>query len=536
MPELPLREGAYLEHKQDLGCHKESRKMYTVWAAGNIEGCWVPSVHTNCNHNETHALLKRSLAPTPCADKTERIPVLKWFRKLRYVAKRFGGERWSHLETAQSYTGLLRRRYLEAERSLREDGPITRSDSKLAAFLKAEKFGAAKYGKPRMIFPRSPRYNLQLASWLKPFEHWLWGYLTAKRFFGGSNTRIVAKGLNMTQRANLIVRKFKSFADCVVFEVDGAAFEAHVDVWQLKKEHEVYLAAYGSDPELAATLARQLVNEGTTPGGVKFSRAGGRASGDFNTGMGNTLIMSAVVVAVLKHLNVPFDVLVDGDNALVFMPQSVSARVVECFAPLALRISGHEMVLENPVNHIEGIRFGQSAPVQVQKDKWTMVRDWRKVVSQMTSNHANLVQPKFCLPYLRGVGFCELSLHKGVPVSQNLARRLVHVTEGAKAVGAHFYREYEAMGVGIGSAYEARFSEPSSVARQSFYLAFGLDPEEQIEVERRLDNAVINVERWDPEDSPWKFGSYACARPGLAEGWFDEPDRGGPLPGVGLGT
>lgn len=493
--------------------------MYSVCTVGHLpeaEGTWVPSVHMNCNHNEVAALLKRSLAPTPCAGVVERLPVLRWFRRLRMVARAYSGERWSHLEVAQSYTGLLRRRYLVAEESLRVEGPITSSDAKLGAFLKAEKFGR-KYGKPRMIFPRSPRYNLSIASYLKPFEHWLWGYLTGRRLFQGPNTRVVAKGLNGRQRANLIVKKFKSFDSCVVFEVDGSAFEAHVDVWQLEQEHAVYLAAYSGEPELARLLARQLVNEGVTQGGVKFSRSGGRASGDFNTGMGNTLIMTVVVVAVLKHLKVPFDLLVDGDNALVFMPARVSDLVVRCFAPLALEFSGHEMVLEHPVTCVERIRFGQCAPVEIAEGSWTMVRDWRKVISQMTSSHAHLEQPRFVKPYLRGVAFCEQSLHAGVPVAQALARRLLELTEGERAVQEDMYRDYQALGLDIAVARNSRFVEPTNLARESFRRAFGLTPEEQLGLEKGLGELVIDITCWQPEDSPWSFDDLLLSRPGLVD-------------------
>jgi hypothetical protein len=496
--------------------------MYTACNIGSlIEGCWAPSVHANCNHNEIFALLKRSLAPTPWADPLQRKPVLAVFRRLRSIVRRWGGSRWSHLETAQSYTGALRRRYIDAETSLRDD-PLADKDSKLGAFLKAEKFGYGKYGKPRMIFPRSPRYNLALASFLKPFEHWLWGYLTARRLFGGSNTRVVAKGLNGVERAGLIRRKFKSFANCVCFEVDGQAFEAHVDVWQLQQEHAVYLAAHSGDRELASLLVRQLVNEGTTPGGVKFSRSGGRASGDFNTGMGNTLIMLAVVVAVLRHINVKFDTLADGDNALVFLERGDADRVVSCFHTLALQISGHEMVLERPVSVLEGIRFGQCAPVELSQGKWQMVRDWRKVISQMTSSHAHLQQPAFIAPYLRGVAQCELSLNSGVPVIQNLARRLVVVTEGAKAVQDHMYRDYEVLGVRVSSRHLAKFVEPTAVARASFCRAFGVEPDAQIEMERDLDLVDLNVCEWEIEDSPWASAQLLDSRPGLVDKFYSE--------------
>jgi len=491
--------------------------MYTACNMGDIiEGCWAPSVHANCNHNEIAALLKRSLAPTPTADPGSRLPVLRVFKRLGVLARRWGGQRWSYLETAQSYSGLLRRRYIEAETSLAEE-PIQVRDSILGAFLKAEKFGYGKYGKPRMIFPRSPRYNLALASFLKPFEHWLWGYLTGKRLFNGSNTRVVAKGLNGARRANLIVKKFKSFDDCVVFEVDGSAFEAHVDVWQLQQEHSVYLAAHAGDRELASLLARQLVNEGNTPGGVKFSRAGGRASGDFNTGMGNTLIMLAVVIGVLRHINVPFGALADGDNALVFLNRGDVARVVGEFAPLALEFSGHEMVLERPVSHIEGIRFGQSAPVELSPGRWQMVREWSKVISQMTSSHAHLQQPAFVKPFLRGVAQCELALNAGVPVIQTLAERLVRVTEGSKAVGGHFYRDYEVLGVGDDERRSARFVEPTNLARESFCRAFGLEAEAQLLVERDLWGLDLRIGPWSPEDSPWQYDDLLSSRPGLVD-------------------
>lgn len=516
---MPLRDDAQLTFQTDLGCDpKRRRRMYTAWCS-QIEGCWVPSVHANCNHNEIAALLKRSLAPTPLADERSRLPVLREFKKLRNIARRYGGYKWSHLETAESYTGLLRRRYVEAERSLRTEGAITGADSLLGAFLKAEKFGTAKYGKPRMIFPRSPRYNLALASFLKPFEHWLWGNLTARRLFNGSNTRVVAKGLNGEQRANLILKKFKLMGECVCFEVDGSAFEAHVDVWQLEQEAAVYLAAYSGDHELAALLARQRHNEGYTANGVRFSRFGGRASGDFNTGMGNTIVMLCVVVSVLRHLKVPFDTLADGDNALVFLRPKDIDLVLAYFAPLARQFSGHEMVLERPVRVYEEVRFGQSAPVQVSAERWTMVRDYRKVLSQLTSNHAHLNERKQIAKYLRSVALCELSLNAGLPIVQNLAARLLSITDASKPRQEQVLREYQARGVDLDTLHKTRFVEPTDIARRSYERAFGVTPERQLLIEKHLSQVSLTDEAWVPEDSPWE-GALLDARPGLVDQFY----------------
>lgn len=485
---------------------KNPRRMYTAWPA-QAEGCWLPQVHENCGHNVLAALCMRSLGSVPGSEEAARGPVYDAFARLRRVARRYCGSRWSLEQTAESYTGSLRSRYLRALTSLKEDGPLTARDHFLRCFLKAEKCDTRfKNPKPRMIFPRDPRYNLVLASWLKPFEHWLWGNLKSVGSRGVPKTRVVAKGLNPRQRANLIVRKFRAIRDCVVFEVDGKAFEAHVERWLLELEHSVYKTAYGklgnsqgfsaeeyAHHSLARLLAKQLRLRGAA-GGIRFERDGGRASGDFNTGMGNSLIMVAVVDAVMKLLNVQFDSLTDGDNALLFIRKCDLSHVTGRFGAEALRVSGFEMVLERPVDYLEGIRFGQSAPLQ-DESGWRMVRDWRKVLSQGTSSHAHLHEPRFIPSFLAGVAMCEHSLNAGVPILGEWSYRL---REGCRAArpAAHCWRDYEALGVDLDGLAEPVLVPVAAITRLSFERAFGVSPEAQLAIEASL--------RWRCDISGWK--------------------------------
>jgi len=375
---------------------------------------------------------------------------------------------------------------MEAERSLRVDGPLSKKDYKLSAFCKAEKITLTKFHKPRMIFPRSPRYNLVLASWLKPFEHWLWGRLTLKWFFrdreppwlaarlaAWGSPRVVAKGLSPRGRANLIARKFSSFRGCVVFEADGKGFEAHVSSRQLRQEHRVYTSAYGGCRRLRSVLSCQLSLVGRTSGGWKFSRPGGRASGDFNTGMGNSLIMLAAVATGVPD-DVPYDVLVDGDNALVFMAGADAARVLPDFATRVLDQCGHELTLEAPVSVLEEVRFGQSAPVFLGRGLgFTMVRDWKKVLSQFASSHRWLSEPSFGRRWLRDVCRCELSLSLGLPVLQQLfSNMLRHIGSEGKTVHEAALADYFYIGAWLAS--EGDVKPVSLEARLSFERAFGL--------------------------------------------------------------
>lgn len=505
--------------RSDVVCSPEAkRQMWVAWRTG-LPGTWCPGVHANCIHNEIAALRLRSMAETPMGlDCPLSGEVVSVFRRLRALARRYDQGHWSYLETAHTYTGLLQRRYVEAERSLREDGPLDSRDARLRAFLKAEKLGAASDAKPRMIFPRSPRFNLVLASRLKPFEHWLWGFLTAKRLFGGSNTRVVAKGLGPKRRANLIRRKLGGFVDGVCFEVDGKAFEAHVSASQVSEEHGVYRAAFPGDSVLAGALCRQVF-AGRTASGVKFARPGGRASGDFNTGMGNSLIMLAVVTSVLKSLVNHYDVLVDGDNALVFLERRSLDRVLHNFARRVLDWSGHEMVLERPVSVVEEIRFGRSAPVWLGPELgWTMVREPWSVLSGAYASHRWLREPRFGRRWVSGVARCELSLAVGVPVLQAAALSVLSQTADVKRVPVEALRDYFVVGGFLAEASDVR---PVTVeARLSFEKAFGLSPWDQLLWEQRVGCVrvgspvgVIPMPKpslwWDAE--PGLFESYVDA-------------------------
>jgi len=478
--------GALDTRRVDFGsCDHSKRRMRTACNPG-VPGTWYPMVHRTCPHNELEALCARVLAPLP-PEVFEPLgsPIRRVFKALSRVARRFPGHRWSNLETAQTYEGSMRVRYQLAAKSLKDQcvGP---ADARLDCFLKAEKVNPlTKWPKPRMIFPRSPRYNLEVASRLKPFEHWLWGYLTARRLFGGDNSRVVAKGLGPRQRANLISRKFNNFRDCVCFEVDGRAFEAHVGPWQLEAEHAIYKSAYPRDKGLAWLLEQQLSLKGKLPCGAKFSRSGGRASGDFNTGMGNSLIMVAVVVGAMSGYRVPYDLLCDGDNSLIFLERKHLDRVVSGFGDVVKSLCGHEMALERPVDVLEEIRFGQSSPVALGGNRGlTMVRDPWKVMSGAFSSHRHLREPKYAREFLTGVAMCELSLGLGIPVLQAYASSALGSMEFSGRVRCGAFREYFMQGAWLAGLGDVR--DISAETRESFARAFGLDPTQQVALERQF--------------------------------------------------
>lgn len=379
-----------------------------------------------------------------------------------------------------------------------------------------------------MIFPRSPRFNIELASRLKPFEHWLWGRLTLNWFFKSrepawlqghvakyGSTRVVAKGFSPRSRANLIVRKFNSFEDCVVFEADGAAFEAHVSSRQLIQEHSVYKAAYPKDRGLRRLLSKQLQLVGKTTSGWKFSRPGGRASGDFNTGMGNSLIMLAAVGSGMPP-DVPYDVLVDGDNALVFMSGADIPRVYPHFHQRVLDECGQELTLEDPVSVVEEIRFGQSAPVRLPSG-WVMMRDPWKVLSTFAASHKWLQDPKFGRRWLYDVCRCELSLARGIPVLQPFFLSMLrHIDRGGRKVHEESLSDLFYQGAWLAEEKDAVPVAP--ITRLSYEKAFGLCVGDQFILEGAL-KPGFGLTSWISEYPT--FPSALEAEPGLIETSWD---------------
>jgi len=463
-----------------------------------LPGTFVPTCNRSCPHNEVTALAMRSMGPVPQQVFEPASPgAVGVWEELTLFARRYRDGAWSWKETAESYTGILRRRYLEAERSLKADGLSSYQDWTIRAFLKTEKNRVpGKPMKPRLIYPRSPRYNLEVASRLKPFEHWLWGRLNGSVFGIGSG-RLVAKGLNPRQRGNLIARKFGAFRECVCFEADGSAFEAHVGPSALKREHAVYGAAFPGDGRLRVLLEKQLELRGTTSCGARFRRQGARASGDFNTGMGNSLCFLVEVIAALRTFDVVFDVLVDGDNVLVFLEAQDAGRVLPTFSDVILQSSGHEVLLERPTTKLEGVRFGGSAPLFLGVRGWCMVREYNRVLSGAFTSHIYLREPKFAREWMVGAAMCELSQARGVPILQSFFASALRELGPVRRVRDHPHRD--ALSLGAWFATEDNCVPVSLEARLSFEAAFGVLPEKQRALEASF-SSVSFSDNWKKFD------------------------------------
>nr|QOE55594.1 RNA-dependent RNA polymerase [Macrophomina phaseolina umbra-like virus 1] len=474
-------------------CWEQRRFEYRCWTP-QVEGVWHPQVHRSCAHNASLGLQLRTLGLVPGATESGRDLFRRQGRLLRNVLRGRVGTvlPWTHEQVVESYSeARMRLRYGEALASLR-DAPISRRDARVAAFVKAEKLANYKVHKPRVIMGRSPRYNLELASFLKPLEHELypafrgWG----SRFL--THTRLIGKGLSGEQRAVLLRRKMQSHSDVVAFEVDCKSFESHLDLSQLDVEHGIYNSLVRS-PGLQKLLSWQKEFSGAFRSGVRFRAKGVRASGDFNTGLGNTLIMCCLVMGSAERIGTPFDFLADGDNAVVFVRgrdlHLWQRELSSCFLEM-----GHEAEIGEVQREIEGVTFGQSKPVCV-AGRWTMVRDPLKVLSHAFAGHQHYAEMSGGIRVLRATAYCEATLNRGVPVLQEFAHAMLRRTRGLKmALRATFDNyEYRTILRGVDPRAERKREEIAHSTRCSFERAWGIPIGEQLRLEAEFARVKVDL-------------------------------------------
>lgn len=372
------------------------------------------------------------------------------------------------------YSGRKRAVYQNAVDSLKVRG-LTVKDAIVSTFIKAEKvnFSAKGDPAPRVIQPRSPRYNVEVGRYLKLFEKALCeGF---RRAFGYC---VILKGMNADQVGNTLAAHWQVFSHPVAVGLDASRFDQHVSRQALEWEHSVYNAVFRS-PELRRLLRWQLDNRGvgrTEGKRVDYRVSGCRMSGDINTGMGNCLIMSSIVIAYCESVGIVYRLANNGDDCVVFLDKADLPRLAgldQWFLDF-----GFTLTREAPCYRLEEVEFCQFHPVRVATG-WRMVRDPRIAMSKDCVSLVSWATEKDFRYWASAVGACGSALTAGVPVWAAWYGILQRVGGGGTAGVSERVNE-------CGAYYWSRGVTPCSItdeSRASFYYAFGITPDEQVALE-----------------------------------------------------
>lgn len=355
-------------------------------------------------------------------------------------------------------------------------------DAWVNTFVKAEKVNFDSKGDPapRVIQPRSPRYNLEVGRYLKLFERELchgfqrvWGY------------PVVLKGMNAQQVGGWLAAHWGAFRKPVAVGLDASRFDQHVSFEALGWEHSVYNGVFRS-PELARLLRWQLHNHGvarTDGHRVDYSIRGCRMSGDINTGMGNCLLMSSMVIAYCEHVGIVFRLANNGDDCVLFIEEGDLGRL-DGIDRWMLEF-GFTLTREEPAYELEHVEFCQARPVYTSTG-WRMVRDPRVAMSKDCVSLLSWESDSDFQYWCHAIGSCGASLTAGVPVWEAWYHRLLSL---GKAAPEGVVESVNDSGLGYMSRGVSG-GEITAEARVSFWRAFGVDPDMQEALEAEYSDPV----------------------------------------------
>lgn len=391
------------------------------------------------------------------------------------------------------YRGRKRVLYENALDSL--DGkPLCHKDSSVKVFVKFEKFNqtAKPDSVPRVVSPRSPRFNIMFGRYLRPIEERI--FKAIGEVYG---SKTVMKGMNAADSGRLMHEKWNSFNNPVAVGLDAERFDQHVSQEALKYEHMVYGQCFWRRKDknaLSRLCGQQLINRcsgNTLDGWLKYTTDGVRMSGDMNTSVGNCLLMCAMIYSYARLRNVRIQLANNGDDCVVFME---SGDLTTFMAGLDswFRDMGFSMVCEEPVYDLEKVQFCQTQPVFSGPNygDYIMVRDPRVAISKDAVALLPLRSPREVSGWLSAVGMGGMALTGGIPIWQDFYSLYVRSAVGPKS-------KIEAgWGWGVrmlGKLMSRRYATPSASTRFSFWIAFGISPEEQICIEEHYKTMTIGL-------------------------------------------
>jgi len=437
------------------------------------------NMHNNSLNNLSRGVVERVLyTRTPEGLVPPLRPVQQAFERLSGVSaavlrKTCPTTVVSRDEYPELYSGRKRLVYERAVASLSAEA-VSRRDAIVRVFVKAEKvaFSASKPDPvPRVIQPRHPRYNVEVGRYLKNFEKLM--YLGFERAFG---YKVILKGLNATETATAIKGMWDTYKKPVGIGLDASRFDQHVSSEALDFEHRYYNSVFNS-PELKKLLSWQKVNFGkgmANDGSIAYKVNGCRMSGDINTSMGNCFIMSCAVLSYLEEENIDARLGNNGDDCVVIC----ESRDEHKFSTVSqwFRDLGFRLTFEKSAYELEHVVFCQQQPVFTDSG-YRMVRDPRTATSKDVVSRLSWATEIEFNRWRNAIGTCGLELTRGVPFWESFYGKI-----WAPATHESSINEVNDSGMGY-MAKGVKACRISSRSRYSFWLAFGITPDQQVALE-----------------------------------------------------
>jgi len=476
---------------------RERIKKKVVFQLPNLSSDQQYTVHEAGIENLERAVLERVffvkddngvfITPPKAEPKT-------WNRRMAYFRSRLikclpSPTVWSRQQFVDSFNGRKKTLYWNALKTFEQRG-LDFKDSFIQVFGKCERTNITE--KPdavmRVISPRGKIFNIEVGRFLKPLEKSL--YQAIDDIF---HEPTVMKGYNVKQLAGILSYKWNGFRQPVAIGIDAKRFDQHCGETALKWEHSVYKGIFPFEHKFHTVLDWQVENKcfGYTYDGKLKYKSSSRASGDVNTGSGNTCISAGMLHAFMKFCKVShYSAVVNGDDVVLIVDKKHLSTIMNKLKSWYFTM-GFQMEVSNPVDVFEQIEFCQMSPV-VDKDGYLMVRKPKYAIAKDCISIKPLDNVKVFKKWVSAVGQGGLSIAAGMPIFQEFYTCLIRAASGVKPLRDDPTQD---TGMMVWSVNMARnYSDISEETRESFYYAFGVLPDSQVSIENYYRNQNLNYE------------------------------------------
>lgn len=396
----------------------------------------------------------------------------------------------SHDVFVARYGGRKRQKYQQALDEMRSSSADIQKEAKLRVFIKYEKTDRTTKLNPvpRVISPRDPKFNIRLGRYLCPLEKKM--FKSVDKLFGYPT---ILKGYNALRTAEILRNNWDQFENPVCIPLDFRRLDQHIHRQAIDLEHRTYEACYGGKHRrrLRNLLKFQKVNKavGYTPDGIIwYTSEAKRASGDVNTSQGNCLLVCLMFHTLFTKLQLKARLSNNGDDCDVFMEERDAERFLVELDSFFLRL-GFQLDVEPTVREFEHVDFCQTRPV-FDGSAWIMCRNPGNAIVKDSILLKSWPGSDYFRGWLDAVGSGGMALAGQLPVFQEfyqLYRRSGRRRRIDNELIPYNLRE---LGDGLSRGYGA----VTPAARASFYVAFGVTPDEQICLEEYYANMVIKPE------------------------------------------
>lgn len=476
-----------------LGSPKD--RLYQTWKNFSPKRSWVTP--KNSIENLREGVLQRVLyrkndggefVPPPTVDSVILNECLSKFSSA-FKAVKPSTSRKTYSRVISVYNGRKLKRYQNARLSLLLKG-MRDTYANVMAFIKYEK--SKEDFVPRVISTRRPQYHLELLTYLQGLEKSI--FKCIDKIF---ESPTVMKGKNSVERGKIISAKWAKFNKPVAFSFDLARMDQHVSLEALQWEHEIYSSCFsGIDKKkLCKLLNKQLRNKvwgKASNGFLKYTTRGVRMSGDVNTGLGNTLIVCAMIYCYCKIYKIDKgEVIDDGDDGAIIIEETDIPKIFE-LKTFALKC-GFVMKLERPVFILEKLIFCQAQPVIGSDGQYRMVRHPHKSCSKdvicLEPRKTNLGRND----WLHAIGSSGMSMSGGIPIFQEYYSSILRGTKTPKKNPQVLENGLYWLSRRMNDVY----TKITTMTRVSFWKAFDIDPIRQIILENSYKFLKIDLNTTD---------------------------------------